>query len=151
MAPIGADQPASTRPYTPSEPIARNGSASLWDIGDQVVCLEVHTKLNTVDPEVIKMVAKAVKIVSGEHYKALVIYNEGSQFSAGANLGLSGTRVDALEALAAELGGRCAVLPCNLADATAVGALIGRALLQPDSSLASFARSSRPRTRFARA
>ena len=72
-----------------SEPIAKNGSASLWDIGDQVVCLEVHTKLNTVDPEVIKMIAKAVKIVSGEDYKALVIYNEGSQFSAGANLGLA--------------------------------------------------------------
>lgn len=46
---------------------------------------------------------------------------------AGANLGLSGTRVGALEALAAELGGRCAVLPCNLADAAAVGALIGQA------------------------
>ncbi len=72
-----------------SEPIAKNGSASLWDIGDQVVCMEVHTKLNTVDPEVVKMVTKAVKIVSGEDYRALVIYNEGSHFSAGANLGLA--------------------------------------------------------------
>ncbi|MDP6345722.1 MAG: 3-oxoacyl-[acyl-carrier-protein] reductase [Alphaproteobacteria bacterium] len=46
---------------------------------------------------------------------------------AGAGVGLSGTRVEALEALAEELGDRCAVLPCDLADAEAVGALIGRA------------------------
>ena len=46
---------------------------------------------------------------------------------AGANVGLSGTRADALEALAAELGERCAVLPCDLSDGEAVGALIGQA------------------------
>lgn len=70
------------------EPLAKNGSASLWDIGDGVVCLEVHTKLNTMDPEVFKIIAKALDIV-GKDYKALVIYNEGSHFSAGANLGLA--------------------------------------------------------------
>jgi len=42
---------------------------------------------------------------------------------AGATVGLSGTRVDPLEALAAELGGRAHVLPCNLGDASAVEAL----------------------------
>ena len=42
---------------------------------------------------------------------------------AGAVVGLSGTRVDPLEALAAELGDRAHVLPCNLSDATAVDAL----------------------------
>ncbi len=42
---------------------------------------------------------------------------------AGAVVGLSGTRVDPLEALAAELGDRAYVLPCNLSDATAVEAL----------------------------
>ncbi len=46
---------------------------------------------------------------------------------AGASVGLSGTRADALEALAGELGERCAVLPCNLSDVDAVGALIGQA------------------------
>lgn len=46
---------------------------------------------------------------------------------AGAAVGLSGTRVDALEALAAELGGQCAVLPCDLSDGDAVGALISQA------------------------
>ncbi len=42
---------------------------------------------------------------------------------AGASVGLSGTRVEPLEALAAELGDRAHVLPCNLGDGGAVEAL----------------------------
>ncbi len=42
---------------------------------------------------------------------------------AGATVGLSGTRVEPLEALAAELGERAHVLPCNLSDDEAVAAL----------------------------
>lgn len=45
----------------------------------------------------------------------------------GATVGLSGTRREALEALAAELGARAHVLPCNLADAAQVEALVGEA------------------------
>src|ERR1700729_2018209 len=45
----------------------------------------------------------------------------------GATLALSGPRVDALDALAGELGGRVQVLPCNLADASAVDALVASA------------------------
>jgi len=43
--------------------------------------------------------------------------------AAGATVGLSGTRVEPLEALAADLGDRAHVLPCNLGDAEAVEAL----------------------------
>lgn len=46
---------------------------------------------------------------------------------AGAVVGLSGTRVEPLEALAAELGDRAHVLPCNLSDAADADALIKRA------------------------
>ena len=42
---------------------------------------------------------------------------------AGASVALSGTRVEPLEALAAELGSRAHVVPCNLSDADAVDAL----------------------------
>lgn len=42
---------------------------------------------------------------------------------AGATVGLSGTRVEPLDALAAELGARAHVLPCNLGDMAAVEAL----------------------------
>ena len=46
---------------------------------------------------------------------------------AGAKLAISGTRRDALEALAGELGGEVQVLPCNLADPEATAALAGQA------------------------
>jgi 3-oxoacyl-[acyl-carrier protein] reductase len=46
---------------------------------------------------------------------------------AGATVGLSGTRVEPLEALAAELGSRAYVLPCNLSVAEEVEALMKRA------------------------
>lgn len=47
--------------------------------------------------------------------------------AAGAQVTLSGTRVEPLQALAAELGARVHVLPCNLGDAEAVNALVGQA------------------------
>ncbi len=45
----------------------------------------------------------------------------------GAQVVLSGTRPEALEALKGELGERSAALPCNLSDTTAVDALFGQA------------------------
>ncbi|PKQ03867.1 MAG: 3-oxoacyl-[acyl-carrier-protein] reductase [Alphaproteobacteria bacterium HGW-Alphaproteobacteria-11] len=45
----------------------------------------------------------------------------------GATVGLSGTRKEALDALAGELGERAHVLPCNLSDAAAVDALAKQA------------------------
>ncbi len=46
-----------------------------------------------------------------------------SLHDAGATIGLSGTRIEPLEALAAKLGARAHVLPCNLGDYAAVDAL----------------------------
>ncbi len=48
--------------------------------------------------------------------------------AAGATVGLSGTRVEPLQALAAGLGGRAHVLPCNLSDPVAVEALVKQAI-----------------------
>lgn len=71
-----------------SEPIIRNGSAALWDVGDGVACLEFTGKMNSLDVEVMKLIQKAIPMIA-QDYKALVVYNEGSNFSAGANLGLA--------------------------------------------------------------
>ncbi len=46
----------------------------------------------------------------------------------GARVALSGTREDALKTVAAEIGGDCVILPCNLSDAAAVDALVPQAL-----------------------
>jgi 3-hydroxyacyl-CoA dehydrogenase len=69
------------------KPLARNRSASLWDIGDGVLCLEFHSKMNSLNPLILAMIEKAIDLVPNG-YKALVIYNEGSNFSVGANIGL---------------------------------------------------------------
>lgn len=73
------------------EPVMRNGSASVWDIGDGVLCFEKTSKMNTFDEQIFELMNKTIKTIgdgSGD-YKALVIYNEASNFSAGANLGLA--------------------------------------------------------------
>ena len=71
-----------------SQPLAKNASASLWDIGDGVACLEFHSKMNAIDPDTMTMAAKAIEIVSSG-MTALVIHNEADNFSVGANLGLA--------------------------------------------------------------
>ena len=72
-----------------SKPLAKNGSASLWDIGDDVACLEFTSKMNSLDPDIMALISRAITMGKKGAFKALVIYNEGSQFSVGANLGLA--------------------------------------------------------------
>ena len=71
-----------------SEPLLRNGSAALWDIGDGVVALEFTGKMNALDGDVMALIGQAIPLVKAR-FKALVVYNEGANFSAGANLGLA--------------------------------------------------------------
>ena len=70
------------------EPVSTNASASIWDIDDDVACLEFHSKMNAIDPQIMAMVREASKI-DKRGFKALVIYNDGSNFSVGANIGLA--------------------------------------------------------------
>ncbi len=71
-----------------SEPLLKNASAALWDVGDGVAALEFTTKMNALDGEIMGLIQQAIPLVQ-ERFKALVIYNEGSNFSAGANLGMA--------------------------------------------------------------
>lgn len=74
-----------------NKPIYKSPSAALWDIGDGVVCVEFTGKMNALDEQVFDVYQHAIKLIgdgSGQ-YKAMVIYNEASVFSAGANLGLA--------------------------------------------------------------
>ena len=70
-----------------TKPVAGNRAASLWDVGDGILCLEFHSKMNSLGPGMLAMIRKAVGIVPGR-YKGLVIYNEAGNFSVGANIGL---------------------------------------------------------------
>jgi 3-hydroxyacyl-CoA dehydrogenase len=69
------------------ERIAGNGSASLWDLGDGVACLEFHSKMNSIDSGTIEIVKQAAKI-DKKGFKALVIGSDSDNFSVGANVGL---------------------------------------------------------------
>ncbi len=71
-----------------SKPVLKNGSAAVWDIGDGVLCFEFTSKSNSLDDQIIALLGKTIETVQ-QKYKALVIYNEGGNFSVGANLGLA--------------------------------------------------------------
>ncbi len=64
-----------------------NSGCSLIDIGDGILNLEFHTKMNTIGGEVVEGVLKSIDIAEKD-FKGLVIANNGTNFSAGANLGL---------------------------------------------------------------
>lgn len=74
-----------------SKPLFKTASAALWDIGDGVLCVEFTGKMNAMDEMVFEVYQHAIKLIGdgAGQYKAMVIYNEGSAFSAGANLGLA--------------------------------------------------------------
>ncbi|MFW5966531.1 MAG: 3-hydroxyacyl-CoA dehydrogenase NAD-binding domain-containing protein [Persicimonas sp.] len=66
--------------------IEGNSSASLYDMGDGVALLEFHTKMNSVDNDIIAMMEKSADIVDDGDWRGLVIGNGAEHFSAGANL-----------------------------------------------------------------
>jgi 3-hydroxyacyl-CoA dehydrogenase len=65
-----------------------NSGTTLLDIGDGVLNLEFHTKMNAIGGEVIAGIRKAIDIAETEGWKGLVIANNGENFSAGANLAM---------------------------------------------------------------
>ena len=71
-----------------AKPVLRNGSASIWDIGDGVACLEFHTKMNALDQDSIAMLMQGAGLAK-QGWKALVIGGDADNFSVGANIGIA--------------------------------------------------------------
>lgn len=72
-----------------SNPVKKNASAALWDLGDGCLAFEFTSKANALDNDIMVLIKQTVKLIEKEEqYKALVIYNDGANFSVGANLGL---------------------------------------------------------------
>ena len=65
--------------------VRKNSSASLIDIGDGVLAIEFHSKMNTIGADTIGMLQLGINEAE-KNFKALVIGNEAPAFSAGANL-----------------------------------------------------------------
>ena len=70
-----------------SKPVKSNADASLIDMGDGVLCLEFHSKMNTIDNPSIEMMFEALDEM-GRDFEGLVIGNHADNFSVGANLAL---------------------------------------------------------------
>jgi 3-hydroxyacyl-CoA dehydrogenase len=65
--------------------VKKNGGASLIDVGDGVLCLEFHSKMNALGDDTFGMMRTAVD-ETARNFEALIIANQGENFSAGANL-----------------------------------------------------------------
>jgi len=65
--------------------IKRNAGASLIDLGDGVICLEFHSKMNTIGADAVQMVHAGLKSLN-EGFEAMVIGNQAANFCVGANL-----------------------------------------------------------------
>ena len=112
------------------KPVLRNGSASVWDIGDGVLCFEFTSKMNSIDPDIMGLLGKAVALAA-KSYKGMVIYNEGDNFSVGANLGIAmfAANVAAWPVIEGQVaGGQAAYKALKYAPIPVVGAPSGMAL-----------------------
>ncbi len=65
--------------------VKHNAGASVVDLGDGVLCVEFHSKMNAIGGDAIEMLRAGVALASSD-FQALVIGNEAEHFSAGANL-----------------------------------------------------------------
>ena len=73
----------SLKERTPA--VQENSGASLIDLGDGVLCCEFHAKMNAIGGDTIAILQAGVARL-GTEFEAMVIANQGTNFSAGANL-----------------------------------------------------------------
>ena len=67
------------------KPVLKNDGAEAWDLGDGILGLTFKTKANSIDPDVISMLYKAVDEAE-KNYRGMIVANEGEFFCVGANL-----------------------------------------------------------------
>ena len=65
--------------------VKKNAGASLVDVGDGVLCVEFHSKMNALGDDAVAMIHAGLEETE-RNFQAMIIANEGENFSAGANL-----------------------------------------------------------------
>ncbi|MBI5500931.1 MAG: enoyl-CoA hydratase/isomerase family protein [Deltaproteobacteria bacterium] len=67
--------------------VAHNDGATLVDMGDGVLCCEFHTKMNSVDDDVMNMLIQGLDLLEkDDKWVGMVVGNNGETFCAGANV-----------------------------------------------------------------
>ncbi|MFZ4769067.1 MAG: 3-hydroxyacyl-CoA dehydrogenase/enoyl-CoA hydratase family protein [Ferruginibacter sp.] len=70
-----------------NETVWKNSACRTYHLGDDVLGLEWYTKMGSIGGEVLEGIQKSISLAE-DKYKGLVIANEGTNFSAGANVGM---------------------------------------------------------------
>jgi len=65
----------------------KNAGASVIDLGDGILNVEFHSKMNTIGGDTLTAINKAIDMAEKD-YRGVVIGNDGTNFSAGANVGM---------------------------------------------------------------
>jgi 3-hydroxyacyl-CoA dehydrogenase len=63
-----------------------NGSATVYDMGDDAALLEFHSQAMSIDADLIEMTNKAVDLLEDGKFEALVVSHDGERFCIGANV-----------------------------------------------------------------
>ena len=71
-------------------PVQQNSETTLHDIGDGVLCLEFTSKANSIGEGVLRGMNDAIQLAEDEGWKGLVIGNNATNFTVGANLMMIG-------------------------------------------------------------
>ncbi|MEO6095754.1 MAG: 3-hydroxyacyl-CoA dehydrogenase/enoyl-CoA hydratase family protein [Fibrobacteria bacterium] len=70
-----------------AKPVIATTDATLWDMGDRILLLEFHSKMNSMGPISLDMILKSVE-KANDGWEGLVIGNQGANFCAGANIAM---------------------------------------------------------------
>ncbi len=76
--------------YRELPPVYKNEEITLHDIGEGVLCLEFTSKMNSIGEGVLRGINESIRIAEEEGWKGLVIGNNATHFSVGANLMMIG-------------------------------------------------------------
>jgi 3-hydroxyacyl-CoA dehydrogenase len=84
----GLEKVISLKSFDKSSLVWGNKEASILDIGDGIINVSFHSKMNTIGSEILQALNHAIDLAEAGKYKGIVIANEGANFSAGANVGI---------------------------------------------------------------
>ena len=68
------------------EPLRSSAGASVWDLGDGVLGVEFHSKMNSLSGDMLQTISEAVDLAEAGDYVGVVVGNQAANFSVGANI-----------------------------------------------------------------
>lgn len=88
--PKGQENEIRLNYFNPNKCVYKNDELNLIDIGDGVLCAEFKSKYNAIGEGILKGLQESIRIAEDQQWKGLVIGNNGTNFTVGANLMLIG-------------------------------------------------------------